>query len=243
LNASVSKNELEILKQRVHAKILQAFHPFTVKLERGKYLRTELIYLFGQEYGLPPRETENIAFAIESVHTGSLLIDDLVDGQKLRRQFKTLWQKVGGKKTVSLAFLLIVKSLKEFSHDYPQYAVFLIKALEKMSLGESFLITQETYLKICEHKTGVLFMLSCLLPALMSGQNSEEIKKLYQFSKHLGRLYQIQDDCRDQDTPLSNAFLNKIQAQEQAQLCQKKSQLTLSSKTQLHLTQILTQYF
>ena len=204
------ENNIKQFKERIHEQILKAFHPFSVQIPYGKQYRSELIYLFGKNYQLSDSKIDTAAFTVEGIHAGSLLIDDLIDEDLFRRGAKTLWNLKGKKNTISLGFLLFSRCMLAFHRQFPQLSSFILKSMEKMSLGESQTLSNKNYISINQKKTGTLFILSCLLPALIRGTSLDELKAIYFFSRHLGISYQIQDDIQDKDLSIDLKIIQNL---------------------------------
>lgn len=204
------EEEISHFNQAVDLKIRKTFHPFSVDIPEGKKIRAELCFLFSKHFGLSEKEALILAFAVEGVHTGSLLLDDMIDRSLFRRGKKALWSVAGHKKTVSLALLLLSRVLKEVQSAFPNLALLFSKSLEKMSLGESLILDQKNYISVCYSKTGVLFTLAAILPALTKGTDREKLKVIYLFSRHIGIAYQLKDDLMDNDSGIPKENIQKI---------------------------------
>ena len=155
-----------------------------------------------------------LGLAIELVHSGSLIHDDLpcMDDDDLRRGMAAN-HKVYGEDNALLAgdFLLLQPLLVLNQLVIPaQEKLDLIKnfnlATQEMILGQSldlslaknntndFALTQ----KMEELKTGALIKLSIVEAAKLAKANAEQLEALSAFAKNLGLAFQIVDDILDE---------------------------------------------
>lgn len=61
----------------------------------GKAVRTELMWALSVLYGLPSVQTHTLCAAIEKMNLSSLIHDDLLDGDTVRRGVPTVWKQYG----------------------------------------------------------------------------------------------------------------------------------------------------
>jgi geranylgeranyl diphosphate synthase type II len=155
-----------------------------------------------------------LAIAVELVHSGSLIHDDLpcMDDDDLRRG-KPSNHKVYGEDNALLAGdLLLVHPLlilnKLVLEAGPKLEIInnFNLAIQEMILGQSldlslskekaqdYSMTQ----RMQELKTGALIKLSVVEAARASGANETQLKALEQYSKNLGLAFQVIDDILDE---------------------------------------------
>ena len=77
----------------------------------GKRLRPALLLLSGRAWGAIERRHRLCAAALEMIHTGSLIHDDILDGAKFRRQLETFNAKWDSKRAVLVGDILITLAL------------------------------------------------------------------------------------------------------------------------------------
>lgn len=176
----------------------------------GKRLRPTLTLLAAGAVNAQLSTTVNyklvqLAVAIELIHSASLIHDDIIDGDFLRRGQKTLNKTFGNKIAVlagdvlySRAFYICANSL---SNEFSQA---IGKVTEEMCLAEILnaketLPNRETYLKIIAGKTAYFMSTCCSLGATVVGSTDKEAKSLGNFGLNLGMAYQILDDYIDND--------------------------------------------
>jgi farnesyl diphosphate synthase len=199
---------------------VDGFHPhFRDALELiltvgGKRFRPQL--LFAVVKALQPNLIENsfyIGMAIESLHTYSLVHDDLpsMDNADLRRGAETLHKRYDevtailvGDALNTLPFEIISNS--PFRDDVK---VELVRSLSKngglngMVIGQAIdcyfeneTLPIEKIRTLHKYKTGKLIASSLQMGAIISDRKDLE-KELYDFGISLGLLFQIQDDILD----------------------------------------------
>lgn len=182
---------------------------------KGKHFRSNLFFILLNSYAkdlvLPSMD---IAFAIEAVHTYSLIHDDLpsVDNSPLRRGIETLHVKYD-----EVTALLVGDALNSYAYELISKAelndsikIGLVKSLSYNSGANGMVLGQaidcyfeDSKLEIDEvvkmhiNKTGKLIASSLEMGAIISKLDSKLIKKIYSFGLDLGLLFQIQDDILD----------------------------------------------
>ncbi len=199
----------------------ESFHPFYEKalnemlLAGGKRFRPKLLLSVVKAY--EPLLVENAkyaAFAIELIHTYSLIHDDLpiMDNATLRRGHPTLHVTYD-----EVTALLVGDALNTYAFEVLSKAPFasdvkvdLIKTLSEnagangMVLGQTIdCYFENKKLNIDElkflhlNKTAKLIAASLKMGAIIVDLDMETQKKLYNFGLNLGVLFQIQDDILD----------------------------------------------
>jgi octaprenyl-diphosphate synthase len=132
-------------------------------IANGKRVRPALVILMAKAFGVKNLDSiVNSAFAIEMIHTASLLHDDVVDGTKKRRGKKTaniLW---GNKEVILVGDHLFTQAFLAISALQNNDAVNIIaNASHNLTVGEiiqlqneqNIRITFEDYLEVIYNKT------------------------------------------------------------------------------------------
>ncbi|WP_369198956.1 polyprenyl synthetase family protein [Streptomyces djakartensis] len=148
------------------------------------------------------------AVAVELVHNFSILHDDVMDGDLVRRHRPTAWAKFGtgnailtGDLLLSLAHDLLAESLLDSAQDL-QAARILSNTVLRMCEGQAAdLALQETgeatveeALHMISGKTAALFACACQLGAIAGGANAEQAEVFRAFGHNLGMAFQLVDD-------------------------------------------------
>ena len=166
--------------------------------------------------GKVPEDVHIVAAALEILHMGTLVHDDVMDNALARRGMMTVHKKFDVKTAVicgdyllsiSLSMLADMdrQRLETFKDHIPLGAQFT-KALSNVCKGEyaqhvnigNLDMDVFTYLKIIYGKTASLFFVAAHAGAILGGNESVEgIKAIGRFGRCLGMVFQIADDCKD----------------------------------------------
>ncbi|RRJ34075.1 polyprenyl synthetase family protein [Halocatena pleomorpha] len=163
----------------------------------GKRLRPGLTFLIGKLCGVSPDELVDTAAGIELLHTFSLVHDDIIDDDDLRRGEPSVWAVYGQDRAINLGDMLFAHSVGLFPGEYKEIA--LEKSIQ-MAEGQQMELDFEKrrdidykeYLKMAQKKTGALLDLCIEIPQQMSTVNLE-----IQNYSLLGLAFQIRDDLLD----------------------------------------------
>ncbi|MCX6694039.1 MAG: polyprenyl synthetase family protein [Methanomicrobiales archaeon] len=151
------------------------------------------------------------ALALELTHTFTLIHDDIMDGDTLRRGVPTVHTKWGNP-TAILAGDVLFASAFEFlclADASPESKVRAISILAKASveicqgqfLDMSFEtrddVTDGEYLEMVRKKTGVLYAAAAAIGGTLAGGSSRVVDALTNYGIYTGMAFQIQDDLID----------------------------------------------
>lgn len=173
--------------------------------EGGKRLRGLLMLYFLKllkgdfEFGLPA------AASLELVHSCSLAIDDIIDGDLSRRGRPSAWIAKGLSKTVLVSNLLIpiaIKTVEYLGYDAVRLVVNAWLNVTRGEISDVF-PSRRGYLEVIALKTSSLFQLTLQLSALASGRR-ELMKTFEEYGLYLGYIYQLSDDVVDVKSYLAN---------------------------------------
>ena len=192
-------------------------------LRGGKRLRPILLMLSFESVGGQETDPLPAAVAVELVHTESLIHDDMIDKDLLRRDKMAFHASYSYERALlSADFVLsIILDLTAHYMD-PRITRALAQAIARMCEGEleelmAFKKTQtlssEEYLKMISKKTASLFEVSTSLGAILGGAQEEEIKALSEYGRRFGIAYQIRDDLSDLKTSSATNILTLLDAQ------------------------------
>lgn len=172
----------------------------------GKRLRPVLVILSAMFGDYSREKIFPVAAAIETLHSATLVHDDIIDNAETRRGQPSVSAKHGINLAVYAGDYLLVKSIMMLSEaGLPAEKLKdVARALEMMCIGEvdqylgrHRLPTVREYLKRITRKTGILLSASCALGAFTSGCSDEEVKLLGKFGMCFGTAFQIRDDLLD----------------------------------------------
>jgi len=170
----------------------------------GKRLRPIMVLLATQAVGGEEKSALNAAAAVEFVHAASLIFDDLIDKDRIRRSAPTLNAAFNDDRAISAGLFLASKGVEVLS-DYkdPKVMKMIGWGLVELSKGEildvisDIGIDVEHYLNIADLKTGSLFGASAGIGGVVGGGSREEISALYNYGRAVGVAFQIRDDIMD----------------------------------------------
>ncbi|MEU8794794.1 polyprenyl synthetase family protein [Streptomyces sp. NPDC048643] len=176
---------------------------------RGKGVRQALAVLGAEAVSGPGEAGVPGAVAVELVHTFSLLHDDIMDDDALRRGRPALWKAYGTGPAVlagDALFALGVETLAVTPHAGPAVRQ-LTTALGDLVSGQAddLLFAERPwtgpdavrageYATMAERKTGALLGCALALGARMAGAPDSTVAELDRTGRHLGVAFQIADD-------------------------------------------------
>jgi octaprenyl-diphosphate synthase len=148
----------------------------------------------------------DIAGIIESIHTASLLHDDVVDMAELRRGNPTANSIWGNQIVVLVGDFLYSNALKTAVMQKNQRIMeVLSSSTTRMTEGELLQltrtgdpdITEKEYIEIISAKTGALISAACRLGAILGELPEEQENALASFGMKTGIIFQMADDILD----------------------------------------------
>lgn len=177
----------------------------------SKRVRPKLILAYGKLLGVSDKELLQGAAAVELMHTGSLLHDDIIDKALERRSrpsvnalYGNTMALLAGDRLMSRAMLLFAEM--DDSDVARQAAVVLIDLTAAMAFEDELPIadaTKDDIMKIVDGKTGALFGL-CGYLAGAAASDASASKSLMQAGCLLGRAFQLRDDIDDIEEDVAN---------------------------------------
>jgi len=194
--------------------------PLKYTLNGGKRIRPIILLLASECVGEIDDNTFAAACAIEFLHTESVIHDDIIDNETLRRQKDPFHIKYGYNTSVLTGDFVLGLILNIASRiNNPRVTKNLATTAMMMSEGEviegrleaSEDVTFDDYLKVIEYKTATAFETASRLGAIISGGSEEEIESLADYGKNIGIAYQIRDDLLDwqNEDKLFNLLIKK----------------------------------
>ena len=180
-----------------------------LKQARGKFIRTSsLLTVAMNEEGIIHPDAVKFAAAVELLHLGTLVHDDVIDNAKTRRGIATLQKKFGKRTAVITGDYIYCLALEMAGRvdDRKRYLEFnMPDYMGKICLGElnqhinnnNYNLSVYNYLKIISGKTAALFEASLFAGAITTGYSEKEIKKYKKLGRYLGMIFQLTDDCID----------------------------------------------
>jgi octaprenyl-diphosphate synthase len=184
----------------------------------GKRMRPLFLLVSARLAGYSGENHIPLAGVIESIHTASLLHDDVVDGADLRRGRATANSVWGNHVVILVGDFLYSSALKRsVSFGDVKIVEAVSRAVNAMTEGELLQLaksgdvttTEEEYLKIISAKTGVLISAACRIGGLLAGARAEKTEALARFGYKAGITFQMADDLLDYGAG-ANGFGKKL---------------------------------
>lgn len=175
----------------------------------GKRLRPVLVCLGCDFFGEPFEKAMHAALAIEIFHNFTLVHDDLMDNAPLRRNQQTVHEKWNGNTAILVGDAMVIAAYQELNKLDAKYLPQLVSIFSQTALqvceGQQLDMNYEKvqkvsiqqYLKMIELKTAVLVGASLKMGAIIGNAREEDANGLYDFGKHIGIAFQLQDDILD----------------------------------------------
>ena len=152
--------------------------------------------------------------AIELIHTFSLIHDDIMDDDDMRRGMPSVHKVWGedvailaGDTLFSKAFEIIINSNPEINTPaqinkaLATVADACVKICEgqasDMGFEDRFDVSEEEYMEMIFKKTGALIAAATKVGAIMGGASDEVVDAMYEYGRLIGLAFQIQDDYLD----------------------------------------------
>ena len=177
----------------------------------GKRLRALLPLLVAEVLGFDAERLVPFGAACEMLHNAALVHADLQTGDRLRRGVETIWFRYGVPQAINMGDAMLYYTLLLLQRvDVPQarreqVAWRVMEETLRVIDGQEkeFLLKQQErprpddYFKMVEGKTSGLFALPMVGAAMLCGAGSDVVEALMESARHMGVLFQIQDDLLD----------------------------------------------
>ncbi len=177
----------------------------------GKRLRGLLPLLVADLLETDPRAAVPFGAACEMLHNATLVHDDLQDGDTHRRGRATVWAKFGAAQAINLGDAMFYYTIL-LIQELPVPAS-VVQDLIGLTVSDTIQVvdgqerefalksnptpTLADYVRMVEGKTSALMSLSLSGGALVAGADASTVDALRSVGRHLGVLFQIQDDVLD----------------------------------------------
>ncbi|MCK9484041.1 MAG: polyprenyl synthetase family protein [Candidatus Marinimicrobia bacterium] len=173
---------------------------------RAKRLRPILVLLVGEDLGGSRQNLMPAALAVEVLHTFTLVHDDIMDNDSVRRGQQTVHVKwnvntaiLTGDGLNALAFRLLMQTKSvQLDRIGTEFSQAMLEICDGQAFDLAFEkidgIDTEDYMNMIARKTGRLLGLACQLGALVADASPKIVNNLNLFGQELGLAFQIQDD-------------------------------------------------
>lgn len=178
----------------------------------GKMLRPALTLIVSDAVGGNSHDALKSAAAIELIHTFSLIHDDIMDKDDMRRGMPSVHKVWGedvailaGDTLFSKAFEIILSSESSNCEQRNKTLATVADACVKICEGQAsdmefenrFDVSQDEYMDMIFKKTSALIAAATKAGAIMGGASDEIIDAMYEYGRLIGLAFQIQDDYLD----------------------------------------------
>jgi octaprenyl-diphosphate synthase len=211
----------EILKRELDLYSASEFvEPLQYAFDGGKRIRPLILLLSAESVGTCDENAYAAACAVELLHTESVIHDDIIDNETLRRRKDPFHIKYGYNTSILSGDFVLGLILNIASRiNNPRIANELATTAMMMSDGEmiemrlesSEDVTFDDYLKVIEYKTATAFEAASKIGAILGGGTEDQILALAEYGKNVGIAYQIHDDLQDwnNEDKLFNVLIKK----------------------------------
>lgn len=165
----------------------------------GKRIRPLLCMLSCEALNCEGNNAIKTAVAVELIHTFTLVHDDIMDRDKVRRGVPSVHEKFG-ETTAILAGDLLFSKVFEVS-DTRAVGILAHAAAQicegqemDMEFEEREDVSESEYLKMIKKKTAVLLEAATKAGAILGNGDEEQVSALAKFGLSLGMAFQIHDD-------------------------------------------------
>jgi len=194
--------------------------PLKYSLDGGKRIRPIILVLAAESVGKIDDNTLAASCAVEFLHMESIIHDDIIDNETMRRQKEPFHIKYGYNTSVLtgdfvLGLILAISSRlnnARITKDLATTAMLMSEGEmieSRLEISED--VTFDDYLKVIEYKTATAFEVAARIGAIISNGSEEEIEALTEYGKNIGIAYQIRDDLFDwkNEDKLFNLLIKK----------------------------------
>lgn len=172
----------------------------------GKRLRPLLVFLSGKAVDAVNKKHLYAAAALEMIHTGTLIHDDILDGAAIRRHLQTLNIRWDPRTAVLAGDYLLTQAIHlttqiDDTACYRSIALACRRTCEgellQTALQGEFGMTEADYRRVIQGKTASLLECSTRLGAYFAGARDADVERFADYGQGLGMAFQILDDLLD----------------------------------------------
>jgi geranylgeranyl pyrophosphate synthase len=171
----------------------------------GKRIRVIVTLLTGKMLGADPDKLVTLAAAIESLHTATLVHDDLIDGAMIRRGIPTLNAQWSPAATVLTGDFIFAKAAKlaaetgsvDVMKIFAETLATIVNGEITQLFSSKWIANRENYYHRIYAKTASLFEASTSTAAVLSNADAQQTTALKLFGYDIGMAFQIIDDILD----------------------------------------------
>jgi len=204
------ENQIKLVEERMlsqadghHSAVVAALHHLLSS--GGKRIRVVVTLLTGKMLGADPGKLITLAAAIESLHTATLVHDDLIDGALIRRGIPTLNAQWSPAATVLTGDFIFSKAAKlaadtgsvDVMRIFAETLATIVNGEITQLFSSRWVANREDYYRRIYAKTASLFEASTRTAALLSNANEDVVLAVKKYGYDIGMAFQIIDDILD----------------------------------------------
>ncbi|WP_086824149.1 polyprenyl synthetase family protein [Allokutzneria sp. NRRL B-24872] len=172
----------------------------------GKWLRPALALLSARAVGGATEDAVLAATSVELVHNFSLLHDDIIDGDKTRRNRPTAWAVFGVPSAILAGDALWALAMRVLTDGggtasvraVRTMALTLCRLMDGQSADTDFPGRERVSMAECQAmaagKTAAVLGCACALGAVTGGGSDAQVDAFQRVGEHLGMAFQVVDD-------------------------------------------------
>lgn len=204
------EDRIKLVEERMHAQsdgyhaaVGAALHHLLSS--GGKRIRVVVTLLTGKMLGADADKLITLAAAIESLHTATLVHDDLIDGAMIRRGIPTLNAQWSPAATVLTGDFVFAKAAKlaaetgsvDVMRIFAETLATIVNGEITQLFSSKWVANREDYYQRIYAKTASLFEASTTTAAILSNAREQVVQDVKQFGYEIGMAFQIIDDILD----------------------------------------------
>jgi len=170
----------------------------------GKRCRPLLVALSTEAFGVDGEKALDAAAAVEIIHAATLVFDDLIDRDQVRRGVPTIHMAFSNEKALTSGLFLASKGVQLLSnYKNPEIMRMVGSTLVDISKGELLDILSDVSasvnecVAIADLKTASLFGAAAGIGGAIANVQGRDIVALQKFGRSAGMAFQIRDDMLD----------------------------------------------
>jgi geranylgeranyl pyrophosphate synthase len=170
----------------------------------GKRCRPLLVILAAKALGGDPEKALEAAAAVEIIHAATLVFDDLIDKDQVRRGAPTIHMAFSNEKALTSGLFLASKGVQLLSnYKDPEIMRMIGTTLVDISKGElldilgDFNASVSECIAIADLKTASLFGTAAGIGAAIASVDGRDLVGMQKFGRSSGMAFQVQDDVLD----------------------------------------------
>jgi len=204
------EDRVKLVEERMRAQS-EGHHPAVVAAlhhllgSGGKRIRVVVTLLTGTMLGADEDKLVTLAAAIESLHTATLVHDDLIDGALIRRGIPTLNAQWSPAATVLTGDFIFAKAAKlaadtgsvDVMRIFAETLATIVNGEITQLFSSRWVANREDYYRRIYAKTASLFEASTTTAAILSVASENVVAAVKEYGYDIGIAFQIIDDILD----------------------------------------------